>query len=346
MRPTFFGKLSDLGPVTTTAVVRTGAKTTTSLEDTLRMIRRQLQPDIHDLCLIRESEYQSFPNAPLEVFTDRARYTFGLKIGEGGMGEIYLGCNVETGETVTMKKVKEEVRKFEEIWERFRREAQLGEELKGKHPGVIRTLDYQFGDDLLLITPYYRGATIADLVERKGRFTVPQTLMTAYYLCEVEEFFEHENIVYRDLKGDNVILLAEEDLDQFPLVFLDLGLAKKINEVRYKLTREGVIVGAPVNIPPETLTGKVSTSVPGEQFAVGMLMATMLLGELPGNPESSVSSYLLQRRLTVDQERKIPEKVLAMLRRLLDPEPRQRYVNIRALKSDIAQLLTSSSLIL
>lgn len=342
MRPTIFGKLPDVSPVTTTAVVRIAARTTTSLEDTLRMICRQLQPDIHDLCLAAESQYRSFANAPLEVVTDRARYRFGLKIGVGGMGEIYLGYNVETGETVAVKKVREDLREDNEVRERFKREVLLGLELNGRHPGVIYALDYQFGDDLLMITPYYRGATIADLIERTGGFTISQTLMTAWYLCAVEGFFEDQNIVYRDLKGDNVVFLETKELDQFPLVFLDLGLAKRVNEPKPRLTREGVVVGSAVNIPPETLTGRVSASVPGEMFAIGMLMSTMLLGEHPGDLKSSVGSYLIQRRLTADQEKRIPEGVLVMLRRLLDPEPMQRYVNIKALKSAIATLLTAT----
>jgi len=308
----------------------------------LQKIQSKLLPYVHAIRMDKERKHIPL-SVPLKVRMGSDSFSFGVRIGKGAMGEIFLGFDDTTGEAVVMKRILPGLAADPTITGRFLSEAQIGM-LGTQHPGVVKTLNYTMSPEPTIILPYLPGATLNELLEVSTKLPLPQALWLIYYLCEIESFLldEHQ-VVHRDLKAENVMLIDTTDEPaQFPVVVFDLGLAKMIGASR-SFTQQGSVVGSPCNVPPENLLGG-PLSAKGEQFALGMLLMEMLLGEFPGDHASPLIEWLLNRILTPTQTEKMKRTApaaLPLVRKLLKEDPQDRFPNMRLLQSEVARLLMS-----
>jgi serine/threonine protein kinase len=314
------------------------SRTTTPLEDRLHAIRAGLLPIINDLRLCKEASYQPFEGSPIKISVDGQNFSFGLKIGQGGMGGIFLGCNLATNELVVLKMIRSEMEGIDELRDRFRGEANFGRELGSQHPGIVCTLHYSDGLRPFMILPYLSGATLEELLNAEEVLPLPQALMILYYLCEVESFLLDRYIIHRDMKMGNVMLIdTTDEPSRFPLVVFDLGVAKNVRTP--SRTVPGSVMGSPTTIAPEVMSGRAGASVLGEQFALGMMLTEMLIGQLPGKEHTTLVDFLLDRELTPEQEAMVPVAALPLVQKLLNKNANERFPDMRALQAEVARLL-------
>jgi len=149
--------------------------------------------------------------------------------------------------------------------------------------------------------------------------------------------------VHRDLKPGNILL------DQFdtPKV-ADFGLVKSLDEVT-RMTASGLVCGTPAYMSPEQARGEGKNVDPrSDVWALGAVLYETLAGEPPFKADNALKLML---RITKEQprklsiaNRKVPADVEAIVMKCLDKNPARRYVNGRALASDIATFLEGGKL--
>jgi serine/threonine-protein kinase len=206
------------------------------------------------------------------------KYVVDRRLGEGGMGTVYLARHSLTDRKVALKWVPldDEVTR-----ERTLVEARSMGRLS--HPNVVGVLDAgQHDDAVFLAMEYLSGQTLRAYVG--GRSLEPaeaiDLLMPA--LCGVAAAHQ-AGVLHRDLKPDNLFVCLDHKGTVFDTKVLDFGVAKEMKDgvAVSSLTNAGMIVGTPKYMAPEQLASGPKLDPRADVYALGLILYEMLTGRLP-----------------------------------------------------------------
>ncbi|MBY8844804.1 serine/threonine-protein kinase [Streptomyces sp. SP2-10] len=188
-------------------------------------------------------------------------YLVERKLGEGGMGTVYL-ARTRGGRAVALKVAKAELAADPVFRERFRSEVEAARAVGGFHtaPVVDAALD---GDPLWLATAYIPGPTLAERLAAEGAMDEPRLRALGAALAEALESIHSCGLVHRDLKPGNIIMAADG-----PRV-LDFGISRAVESNR--LTATGTAFGTPGFLAPEQALGHDVTGA-ADVFALGAVL--------------------------------------------------------------------------
>ena len=263
-----------------------------------------------------------------------AGYEIREKIGEGGMGVVYLARQIGLNRAVAIKMIRGGDQARPEHFARFRIEAEAVARLR--HPHILQI--YEIGEAGGL--PYVAlellegGGLDARLngTPRAGGEAVE--LMIA--LAEALQVAHDAGIVHRDLKPSNILFTR----DGIPKV-TDFGLAKRM-ESDSKQTESGAILGTPSYMAPEQARGHVRDVGPAADiYAMGAILYELLTGRPPFKGETPIETI----RQVVETEAVPPSRLVPKVARdleticlkCLSKEPARRYASARALAEDLAR---------
>lgn len=194
------------------------------------------------------------------------------KIGEGGMGNVFLATELKLGRKVAVKALFVD-NMADETVKRFEREAQVMGKLD--HPNIV-TL-YAVGrhrDVPFLVMRYLEGGSLWDLLDANGgRLTPEQLLPVVKQLCSALGYIHGKNLIHRDLKPSNIFISP-----QGKVTLLDLGLARGHTTA---LTRTGIIWGTPDFMAPEQIVGEKQLDGRADLYALGVVLYRMISNEPP-----------------------------------------------------------------
>lgn len=209
-----------------------------------------------------------------------ARYRVESKIGEGGMGAVYLVRHVHTDEQLAMKVLHPQVLRNEEAVTRFRREARAPAKISSEHVARVTDADTakDLGDAPFYVMEYLRGEDLEHVLDSKG--PIPPPLVAEYVLQTARALDKAHplGIVHRDLKPENLFLTHREDGSPC-IKLLDFGIARlgDTDGPAQMKTAEGFIFGTPSFMSPEQTTGSVELIGPGTDiWALGLLTFKLL----------------------------------------------------------------------
>ena len=148
------------------------------------------------------------------------RYSLGECIGRGGVGEVYRGWQESLDRAVAIKVLRPELTRHPNVVARFEREAQTTCRLH--HPNVVTVFDVGESDDgaRFLVMELLEGETLASRLSREGALPMDEALHIARQIIRGMGAGQGVGLVHRDLKPDNIFLLAENHVK-----ILDFGLA-------------------------------------------------------------------------------------------------------------------------
>ena len=208
------------------------------------------------------------------------------RLGRGGSGEVFRAEQVQLGRSAVIKVLRRDVAAAPNRVDRFLREAKLASRLD--HPYAAHI--YAFGvepDGLLWIAmEYVRGATLDELVTRRG--PMPPALFGPLFarLCEVVHTAHELGIVHRDIKGSNVMVI--ERAGQLLPKLLDFGIAKGLDggespgvAGEEALTGHGSTLGSPHYMAPEQWESPHDVDARADIYALGVLAYRCVSGRLP-----------------------------------------------------------------
>jgi serine/threonine protein kinase len=225
------------------------------------------------------------------------RYKLIKKIGEGGMGTVYLANQLHVNRQVVLKILKPNLCVNEEQVQRFRREAQLASQLS--HPNSVITYDFNIYRGMPYIAmEALEGEPLSDLLERRETLSIEQTVHILKQVCSSLKEAHDKGMVHRDLKPENIFLLSEA-VDQYDVKVLDFGIAKLMTHhpdaQKSNLTRNDMIYGTPQYMSPEQIRGK-DINARSDIYAIAVILHQCLLGSLPY--DSQIVVDILTQHLT------------------------------------------------
>uniref|UniRef100_UPI00066E5EA7 serine/threonine-protein kinase n=1 Tax=Nocardiopsis sp. SBT366 TaxID=1580529 RepID=UPI00066E5EA7 len=168
------------------------------------------------------------------------------RLGEGGMGEVYLARTPEGG-LAAVKVVKEELARDQEFRARFAREVRTAQRVRGPFTPAVLSADSEAAVPWMA-TEYVPGPTLKEAVRENGPFPEPSLRVLALGLASALQAIHAAGLMHRDLKPSNVLLSPRG-----PQV-IDFGIARAVEGT--VLTRTGQSFGTPSYTSPEQITGK------------------------------------------------------------------------------------------
>ncbi len=196
-------------------------------------------------------------------------------LGEGGMGDVYLGEHVSIKRKVAIKVLKPELVKNEEIRKRFKNEASMLAHLQ--HPNIVGLIDYiEQEDGLYLIMEYVDGRELDEVIKNlSAPISIDRAKKLMKQILEAFSYAHQNGIVHRDVKPSNIIITADDQIK-----VLDFGIAKLVGDTQHQLTKTGTQVGTVYYMSPEQVKGK-ELDLRSDIYSLGVTFYELLSGVCP-----------------------------------------------------------------
>ena len=257
------------------------------------------------------------------------RYNVLRKLGEGGMGTVYLAEHVKMGRKSALKVMNPGMVNDADAISRFNREAANASRIN--HANVAAVYDFgETSDGLIyLAMEFIEGPALTKVIEEAGALPPLRAAEITRQAAEALAVAHDMGIVHRDLKPDNIMLARNRDGTDCVKV-VDFGIAKAANNEAQKVTKTGLVVGTPEYMSPEQLAGD-KLDGRSDTYSLGLVAFAMLTGKLPFPAETVQESMIL--RLT-DQPRRLAEmkpelpwsaEVQAVMDKALERDANNRY---------------------
>jgi serine/threonine-protein kinase len=257
------------------------------------------------------------------------RYHVLRKLGEGGMGQVYLAEHVKMGRKSAVKVMNPGMVHDADAISRFNREAANASRIN--HPNVAGIYDFgETADGLIFLAmEFIEGEPLTALVESTGALPPMRAAEIARQAADALTVAHEMGIVHRDLKPDNIMIARNRDGSDCVKV-VDFGIAKAADNQAQKVTRTGLVVGTPEYMSPEQLAGD-KLDGRSDVYSLALVAFNMLTGLLPFPSETAQESMIM--RLT-DKPRSLvemkpdgtwPPEVQAVMDRALERDAKLRY---------------------
>jgi len=260
------------------------------------------------------------------------KYKLDRKIGEGGMGAVYLGTQLMVDRNVAIKLLHTGLSGHDRIKQRFEVEAKaIG---RMNHPNCITLFDFGISAELdafYMVMEYLDGTPmhrrVVEGVSAKEAVDITRQIALAL------DHAHHQKILHRDLKPENVMLTQMTDGSQLVKV-LDFGIARifqqdeepKTTQEQNRLTRAGEVFGTPAYISPEQARGDRDLTPASDLYSLGVMLYEMLQGELPFWGETAIDTIMKHITSPVPRITRIdlPGELKELTYQLLSKDPSER----------------------
>ncbi len=264
-------------------------------------------------------------------------YLIHEEIGRGGMGQVFYAQHSLICRPTAVKVMRQDGRDRGTALARFEREIKLSATLT--HPNTItiyevgRTPDHS----LYYAMEYLEGLDLQQLVDRYGPVPPARAIHIMKQVCGSLEEAHSRDIIHRDIKPSNIFLTRRGLLYDYVKV-LDFGLAKQIeSDESSAISKTGMLFGTPRYIAPETVYGNEQVDGRADLYCLGGVAYWMLTGQPPFSSQSSVEVLIdhvktTPKRPSEVSEIAIPDELEAVVMRLLEKKPGDRYQTARELE--------------
>ncbi|PYP35266.1 MAG: hypothetical protein DMD46_13410 [Gemmatimonadetes bacterium] len=275
------------------------------------------------------------------------RYHVMKKLGEGGMGQVYLAEHVKMGRRSAIKVLNPSMVHDPDAVARFNREAANASRIS--HPNICAIYDFGETPDglIYLAMEFVEGEPLTDVLAREGALPVTRAADICVQVAAALQAAHDLGIVHRDLKPDNVMLTRGRDgTDGVKVV--DFGIAKAVGGggagSSQKVTKTGLVIGTPEFMSPEQLAGDVLDGR-SDIYSLALVFFNMLTGTLPFPADSAQEAMV--KRLTdepaaladVRPDRSFPPGLQEVLDTALARSPLDRYQSAAKFAHDVAAVV-------
>ena len=261
------------------------------------------------------------------------RYLVLAKLGEGGMGRVYLAEHVKMGRKSAVKVMNPGAVNDADAISRFNREAANASRISHQHVAQV----YDFGETsdglIYLAMEFVEGEALTDILKRDGALPPERAGEIVRQTAEALSVAHDMGIVHRDLKPDNIMLAKFRDGSDCVKV-VDFGIAKAAGVEAQKVTKTGLVIGTPEYMSPEQIAGD-PLDARSDIYSLGLVAYNILTGRLPFNSKTAQESVIM--RLTE------PPMRLAQTRPQIAWTPAVQQVMDKALQRDAALRYSSAN---
>ncbi|MEP6637347.1 MAG: protein kinase [Acidobacteriota bacterium] len=285
-------------------------------------------------------------NPALSPGTRLGRYEIRSKIGEGGMGEVYLAQDTELERTVALKVLPADVAADQQRMNRFVQEAKAASALN--HPNILTIHEIGRTDVIRFIaTEFIDGETLRQRMQN-GPLKLREVLDIGVQITSALSAAHAAGIIHRDIKPENIMLRRDGIVK-----VLDFGLAKLTAPESTALEAEaatkmlfktdpGTVMGTALYMSPEQARGS-GVDARTDIFSLGVLLYELVAGRLPfdGSTSSEVLAAILNEKEPqplARYSREVPAELERIVAKAVRKERGQRYQTTKDLLLDLQSL--------
>jgi eukaryotic-like serine/threonine-protein kinase len=217
------------------------------------------------------------------IGTELGSYRILSKIGEGGMGVVYIGEHKLLGRKAAIKVLLAELSTNREVVMRFFNEAKATTQIN--HPGIVSIFDFGQAADssAYIIMELLEGESLSARSQRLGKLPLETAATIARQMASALAAAHAVGVVHRDLKPDNVYMVPDPEVPGSDRVkILDFGIAKLVasSGIPASKTRTGSVMGTPTYMSPEQCRG-TGIDHRTDIYALGCVFFQLLCGRPP-----------------------------------------------------------------
>ena|ERR1022692_1014388 len=264
-------------------------------------------------------------------------YKITAKLGEGGMGVVYLAEHPVIGKKVAMKAIHPELSKNSDVVSRFITEAKAVNQIGHEHIVDIADFGNTSDGEFYFVMEYLQGESLSDRLKREKHIPIGEAMSIGAQIADALNASHQQGIIHRDLKPENIFLCNRGGSRDFVKV-LDFGLAKLTQndqKVTHK-TRTGSVMGTPYYMSPEQCEGKTEIDYRADIYSLGVLIFEMLTGKVPFGGEGYGEIIVKHVTMPPPSVRSIvpdlPEYLDLLLYRVLAKDRDQRFQTMADLR--------------
>ncbi|ACY16289.1 serine/threonine-protein kinase [Haliangium ochraceum] len=264
------------------------------------------------------------------------------KIGEGGMGAVYVGEHELLSRKAAIKVLLPMLSNDEELVQRFFNEAKAATVIN--HAGIVQVFDFgtTASGQAFLVMEFLEGEALEQRLERLGRLPVADALRIVRHCAGALHAAHEVGIVHRDLKPDNIFLVPDPQVEGGERSkILDFGIAKLTDERQSGSvkTRTGSLMGTPTYMAPEQCRGAGEVDLRADIYSMGCVLFHLVSGRPPfvgAGVGEVLAAHLREpappvRAFAPD----VPPAVEALIARTLAKEPGDRFPDMKAFSAAI-----------
>ena len=268
------------------------------------------------------------------------------KLGEGGMGEVWLAEDTRLGRKVALKTLPPKSAESEDRLRRFEDEARAASALN--HPGIAHIYDVGEADGIHFIAMEHVNGESLDRRLARSTLTTNEITDIGVRLADALAAAHDQGVTHRDIKPSNLMMTPERRLK-----VLDFGLAKLRpafgegggEDTAQTMTQPGVVMGTVQYMSPEQALGK-DADHRSDIFSTGIVLYQMATGQLPfsgSTPTETITEIVRSEPRPVAELSPVsPPELERIVRKCLEKDPSRRYQSARELEVDLSNLKRDS----
>ena len=253
------------------------------------------------------------------------------KLGEGGMGVVYLAEDTNLERKVAIKFLPHHISANTEETERFKIEAKASASLNHPNIATIYSIE-ETNDELFIVMEYIEGKELKSFVETgyAPSLQLNDVINYAVQIAEGLQAAHNKGIVHRDIKSSNIMLTNEGKIK-----IMDFGLAKVGKGTQ--LTQIGTTVGTIEYMSPEQTRGE-EIDHRTDIWSFGVVLYEMLTGRFPfaGDYEQAIIYSILNAAPAYPSD--LIPAFKSILEKMLDKNPERRYENLQEFINEIKNI--------
>ena len=274
-------------------------------------------------------------------------YVVVKKIGEGGMGSVYLAEDAKLHRKVAIKTMKPELAADKGNRDRFEREARAAAAVE--HENIVPIWGIGEADDgsAFIAMPFLQGEMLADRLRRQPVAGLSVLLKVAREVADGLAAAHAKGLIHRDIKPGNIWLegdLASKDLTQQirRCKILDFGLARSVEKDDSQLTASGAILGTPAYMAPEQARAE-KVDHRADLFSLGVMLYRMATGKMPFLGANSMAVLIALATETPTPVRTLNPNLLPaladLIERLMCKDPAGRPQSAAEVSAAVRQIV-------
>lgn len=252
-------------------------------------------------------------------------------VARSGMASIYRAVDTRDNNVVAIKVPHPEMEADPVLFDRFKREQEIGEKLD--HPGVMKVFPREGQKRIYMVMEWVDGHLLRNDLSGGRKLAQERAVRITARICEALDYIHAHGVVHRDLKPENIMIDGDDRIK-----LIDFGIAGHEGSRRLTFAKLSNVMGTPDYISPEQVKGKRGDGR-SDIYAVGVMLYEMLTGKVPfsgANAFVTMNERLLNNPVPPREiDPAITPELQEIIYRAMEREPKNRYAHAREFAWDL-----------